>query len=63
MKTNVLSDLVFWSFITGIILVLTRPGSQGPTLVRNLTGGYTAIVQGATGQPVGAGGGGGKLFG
>jgi hypothetical protein len=49
MKTNVLSDLIFWSFVVGGTLVLTRPGSQGPSLVKNLTSGYAGIVTAATG--------------
>lgn len=47
---NTLTDLVVYSFLVGGILVLTRPGSQGPALVKNLTGGYARIVQAATGQ-------------
>lgn len=49
MKTNVLSDLIFWSFVVGGTLVLTRPGSQGPGLVKSLTDGYAHIVTAATG--------------
>jgi hypothetical protein len=52
MKNNVVGDIVFWSFVTGIILVLTRPGSQGPSFIRSLTLGYSGIVQSATGQTV-----------
>jgi hypothetical protein len=52
MKTNVLTDLIFWSFVVGGTLVLTRPGSQGPAFVKNLTGGYSGIVQASTGQAV-----------
>lgn len=48
---NTLTDLVVYSFLVGAVLVLTRPGSQGPTLVKNLTGGYARIVQASTGQP------------
>lgn len=49
---NTLTDLVVYSFLVGGILVLTRPGSQGPTFVKNLTGGYARIVQASTGQTV-----------
>lgn len=49
---NTLSDLIFWSFGVGGILVMTRPGSQGPAFVKNLTGGYSGIVQASTGQKV-----------
>ena len=47
---NDLSDLITYSFLVGGILVLTRPGSQGPTIVQNLTSGYASIVKAATGQ-------------
>jgi len=47
---NTLTDLVVYSFLVGAVLVLTRPGSQGPSLVKNLTNGYARIVQAATGQ-------------
>lgn len=49
---NDLADLITYSFLVGGILVLTRPGSQGPTFVKNLTGGYAGIVQASTGQNV-----------
>jgi hypothetical protein len=48
---NTLTDVVVYSFLVGAILVLTRPGSQGPTFIKNLTGGYARIVQASTGQP------------
>jgi len=51
---NTLTDVVVYSFLVGAILVLTRPGSQGPALVKNLTGGYARIVQASTGQPTSA---------
>lgn len=47
---NTLSDIVVYSFLVGGILVMTRPGSQGPTLVKNLTAGYANIVKASTGQ-------------
>jgi len=49
---NTLTDLVVYSFLVGAVLVLTRPGSQGPMLVKNLTSGYGRIVQASTGQAV-----------
>lgn len=52
MKTNSWTDIIFWSFAVGGTLVLTRPGSQGPAFVKNLTGGYAGIVQASTGQSV-----------
>jgi hypothetical protein len=49
---NGTTDLIVYSFLVGGILVLTRPGSQGPTLLKNLTSGYAGIVQASTGQTV-----------
>lgn len=50
MNSNALTDLIVYSFLVGGILVMTRPGSQGPKFVQNLTGGYARIVQASTGQ-------------
>ena len=47
---NTLSDAVIYSLIVAGILVLTRPGSQGPKLVSSLTSGYANIVKAVTGQ-------------
>lgn len=47
-----LTDLVTYSFLVGGILVLTRPGSQGPSFIKGLTSGYAHIVQASTGQPI-----------
>jgi hypothetical protein len=47
---NGLTDLITYSFLVAGILVMTRPGSQGPKLVTNLTGGYANIVKAASGQ-------------
>lgn len=49
--SNAITDLVVYSMIVGGILVLTRPKSQGPAFVKNLTNGYARIVQATTGQP------------
>lgn len=49
-STNVLTDIVVYSMIVGGILVMTRPGSQGPSLVSASTNGYAGIVKAATGQ-------------
>jgi hypothetical protein len=49
---NDISDLITYSFLVGGILVMTRPGSQGPALITKLTSGYSGIVQAATGQTV-----------
>jgi hypothetical protein len=51
---NDLADLIVGSFLVGGILVLTRPGSQGPGFVKALTGGYAQIVQASTGQKASA---------
>lgn len=48
---NTLTDFVTYSFLVAGVLVMTRPGSQGPGLVKNLTNGYARIVQATTGQP------------
>jgi hypothetical protein len=42
------------SFLTGVIIiailfVLVRPGSQGPTLVKNVSGALTGLIGAATG--------------
>jgi hypothetical protein len=52
MDNNAITDLVTYSFLVGGILVFTRPGSQGPQFIKNLTGGYAGIVQASTGQRV-----------
>jgi hypothetical protein len=49
---NRLIDVITYAFVVGGILVLTRPGSQGPQFVRALGGSITGLVQGATGQKV-----------
>lgn len=49
---NKWADVLSYAFVVGGILVLTRPGSQGPKLFTALTSGYAHIVQAATGQPV-----------
>lgn len=48
--SNVFSDIVVYSMIVGGILVMTKPGSQGPALVTASTNGYSGIVKAATGQ-------------
>lgn len=42
------------SFLAGIVIlagifVMVRPGSQGPTLVKNVTGGLSNLIKAATG--------------
>jgi hypothetical protein len=48
-SNNVFVDIVVYSMIVGGILVMTRPGSQGPGLVTATTNGYAGIVKAATG--------------
>lgn len=52
MQNNALVDLIVYSSIVAGILVLTKPGSQGPALVKGTTRGYADIVQAETGQSV-----------
>lgn len=47
---NVFTDIVVYSMIVGGLLVMTRPGSQGPALLTAGTNGYSNIVKAATGQ-------------
>lgn len=49
-SNNVISDIVVYSMLVGALLVMTRPGSQGPALVTSATAGYSGIVKAATGQ-------------
>jgi hypothetical protein len=48
--SNVLTDIVVYSMLVAGLLVMTRPGSQGPPLVSAFTGGYSNIIKAATGQ-------------
>lgn len=47
---NTVTDFITYSLIVAGILVMTRPGSQGPKLVSSLTSGYASIVKSVTGQ-------------
>jgi hypothetical protein len=49
-KTSVFTDIVVYSMLVGGLLVMTRPGSQGPALLTAGTNGYSGIVKAATGQ-------------
>lgn len=49
---NQVTDILTYAFLVGGILVLTRPGSQGPKFVSALGGAFTGLVQGSTGQNV-----------
>lgn len=46
------ADFLVYGIVVGGILVLTRPGSQGPGLVTALGRGVTGYAQGVTGQNV-----------
>lgn len=43
--TDVASLIVY----TAIVFVLVRPGSQGPTLIKNITDGFSGAIKAATG--------------
>lgn len=45
-------DYAVYGIIVGGILVLTRPGSQGPSLVKGLGGTFIGFAQAVTGQKV-----------
>jgi hypothetical protein len=47
---NKLVDIGTYAFVVGGILVLTRPGSQGPSFVRALGSAFSNVVQASTGQ-------------
>jgi hypothetical protein len=46
---NEIVDVLTAIVVVGGILVLTRPGSQGPGLVQNLTAGFSNALGTATG--------------
>lgn len=47
---NRLVDLGTYAFLVAGILVLTRPGSQGPKFVTALGSSFSGIVKAASGQ-------------
>lgn len=47
---NRIFDVATYSFIVGAILVLTRPGSQGPKLVSAVGSSWANVLKAATGQ-------------
>lgn len=49
MAINELFDVLTAIVIVGGILVLTRPGSQGPALVNSLSSGFTSALGTAVG--------------
>lgn len=50
---NKVFDLGTYAFLVAGILVLTRPGSQGPKFINSLGSSFAHVVQAASGQPVG----------
>lgn len=50
---NKLFDLGFYAMVVGGILVLTRPGSQGPKLLTSAGNAFAHVEQAATGQKLG----------
>jgi hypothetical protein len=49
---NKVFDVLTYALGVSAILVLTRPGSQGPAFVTSLGNSAVHLVQGASGQPV-----------
>lgn len=49
---NRFADIATYAFLVAGILVLTRPGSQGPKFVTSLGSSFAHIVQAASGQTV-----------
>lgn len=47
---NRLTDVLTYAFLVGGILVMTRPGSQGPKFVTALGNSVQHLVQASTGQ-------------
>lgn len=50
--SNSVTDLIVYTSLVALVLVLTKPGSQGPALFQSLTSGYGRIIQAETGQSV-----------
>lgn len=44
-----IADIATAVLVVAGIMVLVRPGSQGPSLVKNLTDGFSGVVTAATG--------------
>lgn len=47
---NKLADVVIYALGVSAILVMTRPGSQGPKLVTNFGNAMDGLVKAASGQ-------------
>lgn len=46
---NRVFDIGMGVLMVAAIFVMVRPGSQGPTLVSNITSGYAGLIKAATG--------------
>ena len=46
---NKLVDVLGFAFVVAAIMVLTRPGSQGPSFVTAIGNGFSNIIKAATG--------------
>lgn len=44
-----IADIATGVLVVAGIMVMVRPNSQGPTLVKNLTSGFGTVVSSATG--------------
>lgn len=44
-----IADIATGVLLVAGIMVMVRPGSQGPALVTNITSGFAAVVNSATG--------------
>lgn len=47
---NKVADIGMYAFLVAGILVMTRPGSQGPKLITALGGSISSLVKASTGQ-------------
>lgn len=48
MSGKVGSAILIFAYVV-VLFVLVRPGSQGPSLVKNLTGGISSVIRAGTG--------------
>jgi len=46
---NKVMDIAMAVVVLAAIFTLVRPKSQGPTLVKNITGGFASVIKSATG--------------
>lgn len=51
---NRIVDFFVFSLVVAGIMVLTRPGSQGPSFVRAIGGAVSQVINAATGNTPGA---------